>query len=208
MWGAGRMYFATAIGLGACLSVLSASVAAAAPAAPATTQTDNAYRINPGDQIEIYVWGEERLQRVVSVLPDGTFAFPLAGQVSAQGKLPQDIEKILTERLRDQYRNQVPQITVSVKAPTGLQFSVLGKVKSPGAFSPGRYVNVIEALSLAGGAAEFANLDGVMLLRKSGNQLTSTRLRLSAIFKAGATANDIDKAAIPRVESGDTIIVP
>lgn len=34
------------------------------------------YRINAGDELEINVWGEERLQRTVRVLPDGTFSFP------------------------------------------------------------------------------------------------------------------------------------
>ena len=175
---------------------------------PVPSKMDSSYRINPGDELEVYVWGEERLQRTVRVLPDGTFAFPLAGQISAQGKLPQDLEKILGERLRDQYRNQVPQITVSVKTPSGLQFSVLGKVRAPGAFSPGRYVNVLEALSLAGGAAEFANLDAVLLIRKRGDQLNATRIRLSSIFKSGASSDDVDRAVIPRVETGDTIIVP
>ena len=42
----------------------------------------------PGDEIEVMVWGDERLQRDVLVLPDGTFAFPLVGQVLAAGRLP------------------------------------------------------------------------------------------------------------------------
>jgi polysaccharide export outer membrane protein len=58
-------------------------------AAPSTAQSSSiAYRINPGDEVEILVWGDERLQRVVRILPDGTFAFPLVGQVAAAGKLP------------------------------------------------------------------------------------------------------------------------
>ena len=44
-----------------------------------------AYRISPGDDLEIMVWGDERLQRVVRVLPDGSFGFPLIGQVMAAG---------------------------------------------------------------------------------------------------------------------------
>lgn len=200
-----RKYFAAAGGLALGLAALSP---AAADPAPVAAQPGAAYRINAGDELEIYVWGEERLQRDVRVLPDGTIAFPLAGQLVAQGKLPQELEQILTERLRDQYRNQVPQITVSVKTPAGLRISVLGKVKAPGTFSPGRYVNLLEAMSLAGGPAEFANLDSVLLLRQVNGQMTTTRVRLAPLFKAGASAGDIDKAAIPPLQTGDTIIVP
>lgn len=182
-----------------------ASVAPAAPAASAAELAASTYRINPADELEIYVWGEERLQRTVRVLPDGTLAFPLVGQIKAQGMLPRDLERTVSERLRDQYRGQVPQVTVSIKSPSGLQFVVMGKVKAPGTFSPGRYTNILEALSLAGGPAEFANLDGVIVLRKQGDNLTTMRYRLSSLFKSG-TGNT--EAARANIEPGDMIIVP
>lgn len=166
------------------------------------------YRIAAGDDLEIYVWGEERLQRMVRVLPDGTFAFPLVGQVVAQGKLPQDIERTITDGLKEQYRGQVPQVTVSVKTPTGTQFSVIGKVKSPGTFTPGRYVTILDAITLAGGPADFANMDSILVIRKVGDRLTTLRFRLSQLFKAGAGEDDVRRANIQRIESGDTIVVP
>ncbi|MFA7603271.1 MAG: polysaccharide biosynthesis/export family protein [Novosphingobium sp.] len=188
---------------GACAVAILPASAQSAPAS--TAGLSAAYRINPGDELEIYVWGEERLQRTVRVLPDGTLAFPLVGQVKAQGMLPQDLEKTISERLRDQYRGQVPQVTVSVRSPSGMQFSVMGKVRSPGAFTPGRYTTILEALSLAGGPAEFANLDSVMVIRKQGDQLTTIRFRLSSLFKSGTgDAN----AARTIIQPGDTIIVP
>jgi polysaccharide export outer membrane protein len=195
----------------ACLVALSPASAqrAPAPAAAATTsQLTPPYRINAGDDLEIYVWGEERLQRTVRVLPDGTFAFPLVGQISAQGKLPADIEALISDRLKDQYRGQVPQVTVSVKNPSGMQFSVIGKVKSPGTFTPGRYVTVLDALALAGGPADFANLDNVLVVRKTGDKLTTLHFRLSQLFKSGAGNSDLERAKIQRIESGDTVIVP
>ena len=173
-------------------------------AAPATAN----YRINAGDQLEIYVWGEERLQREVKVLPDGTIAFPLVGQIKAQGALPSEIETLISNGLKTQYRGEVPQVTVSVSAPTGMQFSVMGRVKSPGTFTPGRYVNVLEALSLAGGPNEFANLDNVFVIRKVGDQLDTFRVRIAALFKAGADNGDVLRANIQRLQSGDTVIVP
>jgi len=179
-------------------------IQAAAPLAqPANMRS---YRINPGDEIEVYVWGEERLQRTVKVLPDGTFSFPLVGQIDALNKLPSDIEAEITKGLRSQYRENVPQVTVSVKEPSGLQFSVAGKVKGAGAFTAGRYVNVLEALVMAGGPADFADVSNVAILRKSGTGLVVIKVRLTDILKGNPSARDL--AGLPQLESGDTVIVP
>ena len=182
--------------------------AAAMAQAPAAAVRASAYRINPGDELEIYVWGEERLQRTVRVLPDGTIAFPLAGQIVAQGFEPQELQSIISERLKGQYRGPVPEVTVSVRAPAGMQFSVMGRVKSPGTFTPGRYVNVLEALSMAGGPSEFANLDNVLVIRKVGDQLTTFKVRVGTLFKSGAETSDVERGNIRRIETGDTVIVP
>lgn len=165
-----------------------------------------AYRISPGDELEVYVWGEERLQRAIKVLPDGTFSFPLVGQVNANNKLPSDVEQEISRGLRGQFRDAVPQVTVSVKTPIGVQFSVAGKVKSPGAFATGRYINVLEALALAGGPADFADVGNVRILRKSGNRLIVLRVRLTDILKGNPS--DRDLTGLPQLESGDTVVVP
>ena len=180
------------------------AIAQQSPSAAAATGV--AYRVNPGDEIDILVWGDERLQRSVRVLPDGTFAFPLVGQVVAAGRLPAELERIITAGLQPQYRGQVPQVTVSVKNPAGFQFSVIGKVKGPGTFTPGRYVNALEALSIAGGASEFADLGNIRIIRKSGDNLLTIRVRITDALKGNGgrlTTNDI-----PQIVSGDTLVVP
>jgi polysaccharide biosynthesis/export protein len=179
-----------------------ASAQQASQAAPAGV----AYRINPGDELDVLVWGDERLQRSVRVLPDGTFAFPLVGQVVAAGRLPSELERIITAGLQPQYRGQVPQVTVSVKNPSGFQFSVVGKVRTPGTFTPGRYVNALEALSIAGGTNEFADLGNIRIIRKSGNDLLTIRVRVvDALRGSGGRLNTND---IPQILSGDTLVVP
>ncbi|QKS01996.1 sugar transporter [Sphingomonas sp. CL5.1] len=179
-----------------------------APAASTSTPPAQlrAYRISPGDELEVYVWGEDKLQRDIKVLPDGTFSFPLVGQVNANNKLPSEVEQEITRGLRSQFRDAVPQVTVSVKTPVGVQFSVAGKVRSPGAFATGRYVNVLEALALAGGPGDFADLGNVRILRKSGNGLTVIKVRLTDIMKGNPS--DRDLAGLPQLESGDTVVVP
>jgi len=164
------------------------------------------YRINAGDELEIWVWGDERLQRDVLVLPDGTFAFPLVGQVQAAGRLPTDIERIISAALQPQYKGPVPQVTVSVKKPSGYQFSVMGKVKGPGTFTPGRYVNALEAIAIAGGPSEFAQTGGVKIIRKVGNQLVVIPIRLQDALK-GDTSR-LGPNDVPWIQSGDTLVVP
>jgi polysaccharide export outer membrane protein len=181
-----------------------AAAQAPAPGGPVAQSTP--YRINPGDQLEVLVWGDERLQRTVLVLPDGTFAFPLVGQVNAAGHLPGEIERVITAGLQPQYKGPVPQVTVSVKQASGYQFSVVGKVRNPGTFTPGRYVNALEALAIAGGPSEFAQTGNARVIRKSGDQLFVVPVRLQDALR-GDTGR-LTQNEIPRIESGDTLVVP
>lgn len=168
----------------------------------------SSYRINAGDQIEINVWGEERLQRELSVLPDGTIAFPLVGQIRVAGALPQEVERMVSDRLRDQYRGEVPFVTVSVKAPAGMRYSILGKVRAPGVFAMNRYVNVLEALSQAGGPDQFANVDNILVIRQSGDKTSTHQVRLGALLKGNAGDRDLARAGLLTIAPGDVIIVP
>lgn len=194
--------------VGAGLFAAPAALAQAPGTVTVTAPSQASYAINTGDEVEIYVWGEERLQRVLRVLPDGTIAFPLVGQLKVQGLLPRDVERLVGERLKGQYRGDVPNVTVSVRNPAGLQFSVVGKVRSPGSFTPGRYANVLDAVSLAGGPAEFANMDNVVIIRRQGDRLVSLRARLSALFRSGVSASDLDRANVVPLAPGDIVIVP
>jgi polysaccharide export outer membrane protein len=198
----GRLFARLLFGFALLGMSISAFSQAAAPGAPAATRC----RINPGDQLQVLVWGDERLQRDVLVLPDGTFAFPLVGQVSAAGKLPSEIERIITVGLQPQYKGPVPQVTVTVKQASGYQFSVIGKVRNPGTFTPGRYVNALEALAIAGGPAEFANTGGAKIIRKAGNQLYVVPVHLQEALRGDS--NTLSRNEIPRIESGDTLVVP
>ena len=188
-----------------CLVATAMPVAALAQAAAGTPST-RPYRIKPGDVLDIYVWGEERLSRDTKVLPDGTVSFPLVGQINAANKLPRDVEAEITAGLKPKYRDTVPQVTVSVKEAVGMQFSIVGKVKQPGAFTTGRYINVVEAVALAGGPAEFADMGNVRILRKTGESLLVIKVRLSDVLKGNPS--DRDLAGLPQIESGDTVVVP
>ncbi|XHS00398.1 hypothetical protein ACFB49_19960 [Sphingomonas sp. DBB INV C78] len=182
--------------------------APATGAAPAPSRELRPYRINPGDELEVYVWGEERLQRVIRVLPDGTFSFPLVGRIEALNKLPTDIEGLISKGLEAQYRGQVPQVTVSVRSPSGMQVSVIGKVRNPGSFTPGKYINVLEAIGIAGGPSEFADVSNVTILRKQGDHLVPLKVRLTDALKGSPSQRDLGANGLPELQSGDTVIVP
>ena len=172
------------------------------------TASVSSYLINPGDVIEIFVWGEERLQRELTVLPDGTIAFPLVGQLQVEGKLPQEVEQQVSDRLRTQYRGEVPFVTVSVKAPAGMRFSILGRVRAPGVFDMKQYLTVLEALSRAGGPDEFANVDNISVIRQEGATTQTFRVRLGGLLKGGTSQRELANAGLVTIEPGDVIIVP
>jgi polysaccharide biosynthesis/export protein len=177
-----------------------------APAQAADEAPAASYRLSPGDEILVYVWGDERLQRTMIVLPDGSFTFPLVGRVVVQGMSTTNVEGVIAKALTEQYNGQPPQVTVSVQKPSGYSYSIIGRVRSPGTFTPMHYVTVLEALAAAGGPDEFANLDNVTIIRKTGSGLTSLRVRLGGVMKgnvSGAAAREI-----PQIEVGDTVIVP
>ncbi len=188
------------------VSLLSLALLVSAPASAAGEAGGEDYRLNPGDEIEVYVWGDERLQRSIKVLPDGSFSFPLVGRVVVSGMKTTDVEAAISQSLATQYNGEPPQVTVSVRQPTGYSYSIIGRVRGPGTFTPMRYVNVLEAIAAAGGPDEFASLDNVTIIRKTPNGLTSIRVRLGGVMKGnipGSAANEI-----PQLQVGDTVVVP
>ena len=85
---------------------------------------------------------------------------------------------------------------------------MVGKVRAPGSFTPGRYINVLDAVSMAGGPADFANLDGVTIIRHQGSQLVTLKAKLGSLFKGSAGAGVLDKTNIVPLVAGDIVVVP
>lgn len=176
---------------------------------PLPASIPNEYRINPGDELEVFVWGEERLQRPVRVLPDGTFAFPLAGTIAAAGKTALEIAGTISERIKGNYRKAIPDVTVAVRDTAGARFYVVGKVRTPGGYAIGRTVNVVQALSLAGGTAEFADVDNAVILRQTPSGQSVERVRLSEVLKGSrALSNGPQASPLPILGSGDVLVIP
>lgn len=158
------------------------------------------YRIGPEDVLEISVWKEAELQREVLVRPDGGVSFPLAGDVPAAGRTPREVEAIISQRLR----KYIPQavVTVSVKQVSGYTIFVIGQVKSPGQFTLGRYVDVLQALTLAGGLTPYASEGKIRVLRRQGGKEQMFRFEYDEVKKGRSLEQNII------LQSGDTVVVP
>jgi len=79
-------------------------------------------------------------------------------------------------------------------------------VKSPGTFTPGRYVNALEAIGIAGGPTEFAETSRIRIIRKVGGMVQTIPVQVGAALKGDF--DHLNPAAIPQIQSGDTMVVP
>jgi len=176
------------------------------PASAAPQGAVSTYKISPGDSLDIYVWGDERLSRTLTVLPDGTFSFPLAGTVKGSGHSSNEVEAELSRLLAGQYKGIPPQVTVSVRTPTGMQISVIGKVHSPGTFTPTRYLTVLDALALSGGPTEYADVGNIIVLRNTNGKVEAIRAKLGGVLKGKPNTDEL--GSLPQLIAGDTVVVP
>lgn len=193
----------------ACLAALSSALPSAAQQAYPPSLPGTEYRINVGDELDVLVWGDERMQRVVRVQPDGTFSFPLAGVLMAAGIAPRDVSLEIQRRLADKYRNGPPDVTVTVRDPEGMRFFVVGKVRTPGSYSAGGSIDIVQALSMAGGLAEFADVKKAVILRRTPEGQVVERVKLAQVLK-GARALSPGALAdpLPVLRSGDVLVIP
>jgi polysaccharide export outer membrane protein len=188
------------------LALAPALVAAQAPA-PATPQAptpsapqESGYRIGPEDVLEISVWKEEGLKKEALVRPDGGLSFPLAGDVPAAGRTVEEIRAEIARRL-EKYIPQ-PVVSVLVLRVAGNRIYVIGRVAKPGEYSPGRYVDVLQALAMAGGLTPFADEKDIRILRRTAE---GTRV-YPFDFKAVSRGERLEQNLL--LQGGDVVVVP
>jgi polysaccharide export outer membrane protein len=159
------------------------------------------YYISPGDNLEISVWKEEGLQQQqYLVAPDGDIIFPLIGTVHAVGKTITELKQVLTTKLAD-YISE-PSVTVKLMNNYGNAIFVIGKVTKPGQYVAGRRIDVLQALSLAGGLTVYASSGSISILRRVGNETKVFPFDYDNVIKGEELEQNI------LLEPGDTITVP
>jgi polysaccharide export outer membrane protein len=137
----------------------------------ATAEPD--YRIGPGDQLNIEVWKDKDLARLVTVLPDGKVAYPMVGEVVAVGKTVAQLQKEIERKLSLYVKDAV--ITVEVRKVNSLQIYVLGRVKTPGRSLLTSNTDVLQALAIAGGPTSSPNCPGSRSFAGKGGRPSSSR---------------------------------
>ena len=161
---------------------------------------DDGYRIGPGDVLQISVWKEEGMDQQVLVKPDGGITFPLAGDIQASGLTTQELTDVVRSRLEKYI--PAPVVTVSVLQTVSNKIYVVGKVARPGEYKATHYMDVLQALSLAGGLTPYADGDEIKIIRREGNVRKVYQFDYdAAVSGEGLEANIV-------LQAGDTIAVP
>jgi polysaccharide biosynthesis/export protein len=174
-------------------------IVALAYATGAMAQDAN-YTVKPGDLLSISVWKEPDLQKPALVRPDGSFSFPLVGEVDAKGKTVADLNKAMSLKLAKYISD--PVVTVSISEVKGNKVYVLGQVNKPGEFIVNPRVDVMQALSMAGGTTPFAALGDITVLRRTPTGKQSLPFRYNDIIRGKRLDQNID------LQSGDVVVVP
>lgn len=175
------------------------TVSAQSPVLPPATNASS-YRLGAEDLLEISVWREDALKREVLVRPDGGISYPLIGDVQAAGKTVEELRGEITRRLE----KFVPDAAVSVTVlRAGSQrIYVLGKVTRSGEFLVGRNVDVLQALSMAGGLTQFADQNGIRVVRREGDRQVVLPFEYGRIVRGEKLEQNV------LLRAGDVVVVP
>jgi polysaccharide export outer membrane protein len=158
------------------------------------------YRVGPEDVLEISVWREEALKKDVLVRPDGGISYPLIGDVQAAGKTIADLRTEITTRLEKFIPDAVVSVTVLKAASQRIY--VLGKVTKPGEFPVGRSVDVLQALSMSGGLAPFADANGIRIMRREGDRQVVLPFEYARVVRGEKLEQNV------LLRPGDVVVVP
>lgn len=163
-------------------------------------ETDNRYLIGSGDVLDISVWKNPDLTRVVTVLPDGSIRLPLIGEMAAAGKSLEE----LNDALRAKLERYVPEVDLSVIVVqvNSMVIYVIGRVNQPGRIPMNTSLNVMQALATAGGLNPFAKAKEIKVFRE---KLPSPGYLLFN-YEAVSEGRQLDQNIL--LKRGDVVVVP
>ncbi|NOZ37492.1 MAG: polysaccharide export protein [Gammaproteobacteria bacterium] len=148
----------------------------------------------------ISVWKEEDLNTPVIVRPDGWINFPLVGEAKASGSSVEELRQLISEKLTKYISD--PVVSVSIQDLSGNIVYVIGKVNRPGPFPIVRNVDVMQALSMAGGTALYAAVNKIKILRREHGELRAIPFEYGDVAKGKHLEQNII------LQAGDVVVVP
>jgi polysaccharide export outer membrane protein len=176
------------------------AVVAANGVPKAAASTDPNYVIGAQDVLDISVWKEPEVSRVVPVRPDGRISLPLLNDVQAAGLTPAALAAQLTENLKKYVTN--PQVTVIVTAINSQRVYLLGEVTRPGAFPMIPGMTVLQAISSGGGFTQYARIKAIYVLRNENGKQVKYPFNYKEVISGKKPEQDIP------LKAGDTVVVP
>jgi polysaccharide biosynthesis/export protein len=161
---------------------------------------DPNYLIGAQDILDISVWHEPDLTRVVPVRPDGKISLPLLNDVQAAGLTPTKLSEEITTGLKKFVTD--PQVTVIVSAINSQRVYILGEVTRAGAYPLLPGMTVLQGLSSSGGFTAFAKVKNIYVLRTEGDKSTKLPFNYKDVIAGRHSEQNIV------LKAGDTIVVP
>ena len=158
------------------------------------------YLIGRGDILDISVWKDEALTKLVTVLPDGKISFPLIGDIDAAGKTVTSLRNELNKKI-EQYVPD-PNLSVVVQQVNSMMIYIIGRINHPGRFVLNTNINVLQALSMAGGLNPFAKKNKILIFREENGKTTIFKFRYNDVSRGEALEQNII------LKRGDIIVVP
>lgn len=166
----------------------------------ARTAAGPLYLIQPNDLLQVFVWKEPTLSVRVTVRPDGRISLPLVQDLQAAslnpGQLKEQIEASLKEYI------DAPNVTVIVEAIQSYRVFITGKVNKPGVLTSEKPISVLQALAMAGGHVDFANVADTVVIRNTGEDTTLFRFNYPEVIQGKNFSQNM------LLRSGDVVVVP
>lgn len=156
--------------------------------------------VGPEDVFEVRVFGEQDLSAPYRVAHDGTVDFPLIGRLHVMGLTPPQISTLIRTRLHEGQFLVSPQVSILVKEYNSKRISVFGQVQRPGTFPYQDSMDIVHAITLAGGFTQLADENDTTVTRRRTGRETRFRVPVESIG-TGRAANFY-------LQPGDTVFVP
>lgn len=161
--------------------------------------TPQDYRLGPGDEVIIDVWGANQTTLRETISPDGYIHIPDLGPILLNGMDIAHAMEYLKQKLAQIYAASAENIQISLGNARTIQVNVMGEVVQPGTYALSSFSTVFHALYRAGGVTTIGSLRNVMVSR---NGKVIAHLDVYPFILKGKNADDI------RLQEGDMVIVP